>query len=76
MFHEVIEQFDDISVIPANQFYARLKGLKVRRTASDEPNLTRFLACEEDEDQLRLDLQKVILATEEFLRNNHLKSYG
>ena len=48
MFHDEIEEYGDKSVIPANQFYAKLKVLKVRRTAADEPNLTRFLACEED----------------------------
>ena len=48
LFHEEIEQHDEKSVIPANQFYAKLKVLKVRRTAADEPNLTKFLVCEED----------------------------
>ena len=63
-------------VIPANQFYAKLKLVKVRSTASDEPNLSHYLANSEDERNLKLDLKKLIHTTDEFLRNNQLKSFG
>ena len=60
--------------MPAIQFYDKLVALKVKKNASEVPNLTAFLAYKNK--ATYIDVKRLATATGEFLKSSYLQSFG
>jgi hypothetical protein len=64
-----------MALLPKDKFYETLAKLKIKAGPKDIPNLTKFL-CLEDQSPDQLQVKKLVVVIEEFLRNHYLKSFG
>mgnify|MGYP000433278566 FL=1 len=78
LFDEIIENLQvgnqTIPIIPTQLFYTKLMNLKVRKSATEVPNLTSFLAHKNG--NTYIDAKRLATATGEFLRSQYLQSFG
>jgi len=63
-----------VKLLPVQGFYEKLASLNIRRNTNDVPNLTNFLACQNNDNYI--DLKKLEVAINEFSSSTQLKSFG
>ena len=61
-------------VLKSEKFYTKMVNMKIRKGAYDVPNLSSFLAHQNDTS--KVDIKRLATATGEFLRNQYLQSFG
>lgn len=78
LFDEIIEHFQvgsqTVPIIPTQLFYTKIKNLRVRKSDTEVPNLTSFLAHKNS--STYIDVKRLATATGEFLRSLYLQSFG
>lgn len=78
LFDEIIENLkvgnQTVPIIPAQLFYRKLMNLKVRKSETEVPNLSSFLAHKNQSSYI--DAKRLATATGEFLRSQYLQSFG
>ena len=63
-----------MKLLPVQGFYEKLASLNIRKNTDDVPNLTNFLACQNNVNYI--DMKKLEVAFNEFNSSTQLKSFG
>ena len=75
LFNDLVEvSAAKAQLVRTDQVYEKFLKLKVRKKAYDVPNLTSFLAYKNDSNYV--DVKRLATATDEFMQNQYLKSFG